>query len=83
MLEFALGIVVTDDEYELLAEPIQAIERCMLLTNDYWSWPREREQAKDQEAGKVFNTVCKFLFNLFESQLPDDIKTNVSSTQGI
>lgn len=59
MLEFALGIVVSDEEYEMLAQPIQHVERCMLLTNDYWSWPREREQAKDQEAGKVFNTICK------------------------
>ncbi|OLN97949.1 Fusicoccadiene synthase 1 [Colletotrichum chlorophyti] len=57
MLEFSLGIVVTDEEYELLAAPIKHVERCMLLTNDYWSWPREREQAKTQEAGKVFNTV--------------------------
>ncbi|TLD17916.1 uncharacterized protein PgNI_00691 [Pyricularia grisea] len=57
MLEFSLGIVVTDDEYSMMAVPIQHVERCMLLTNDYWSWPREREQAKTQEAGKVFNTV--------------------------
>lgn len=57
MLEFSLGIVVTDDEYELMAGPIKHVERCMLLTNDYWSWPREREQARTQEAGKVFNTV--------------------------
>ncbi|GKT46158.1 fusicoccadiene synthase [Colletotrichum spaethianum] len=57
MLEFSLGIVVTDKEYELMATPIKHVERCMLLTNDYWSWPREREQAKTQEAGKVFNTV--------------------------
>ncbi|KAF1979080.1 geranylgeranyl pyrophosphate synthetase [Bimuria novae-zelandiae CBS 107.79] len=57
MLEFALGIVVTDEEYELMAEPIAHVERCMLLTNDYWSWPRERKQAEFQEAGKVFNIV--------------------------
>ncbi|KAK1985685.1 geranylgeranyl pyrophosphate synthase [Colletotrichum cereale] len=57
MLEFSLGIVVTDEEYELMATPIKHVERCMLLTNDYWSWPREREQAKTQEAGKVFNTI--------------------------
>ncbi|KZL76602.1 geranylgeranyl pyrophosphate synthetase [Colletotrichum incanum] len=57
MLEFSLGIVVTDEEYEMMATPIKHVERCMLLTNDYWSWPREREQAKTQEAGKVFNTV--------------------------
>ncbi|WQF89954.1 Putative polyprenyl synthetase, isoprenoid synthase domain superfamily [Colletotrichum destructivum] len=57
MLEFSLGIVVTDEEYEMMAAPIKHVERCMLLTNDYWSWPREREQAKTQEAGKVFNTV--------------------------
>ncbi|ELQ39348.1 geranylgeranyl pyrophosphate synthetase [Pyricularia oryzae] len=57
MLEFSLGIVVTDEEYAMMAVPIQHVERCMLLTNDYWSWPREREQAKTQEAGKVFNTV--------------------------
>jgi geranylgeranyl pyrophosphate synthase len=57
MLEFALDIVVTDEEYEMMAEPIAHVERCMLLTNDYWSWPREREQAKTQEAGKVFNIV--------------------------
>ncbi|KAK7726171.1 hypothetical protein SLS63_007685 [Diaporthe eres] len=57
MLEFALGIVITDDEYEMMAEPITHVERCMLLTNDYWSWPRERKQAETQEAGKVFNIV--------------------------
>ncbi|GKT94804.1 geranylgeranyl pyrophosphate synthetase [Colletotrichum tofieldiae] len=57
MLEFSLGIVVTDEEYNMMATPIKHVERCMLLTNDYWSWPREREQAKTQEAGKVFNTV--------------------------
>ncbi|TLS26487.1 hypothetical protein PpBr36_04268 [Pyricularia pennisetigena] len=57
MLEFSLGIVVTDEEYRMMAVPIQHVERCMLLTNDYWSWPREREQAKTQEAGKVFNTI--------------------------
>ncbi|KAL0940030.1 Fusicoccadiene synthase 1 [Colletotrichum truncatum] len=57
MLEFSLGIVVSDEEYDLMATPIKHVERCMLLTNDYWSWPREREQAKTQEAGKVFNTV--------------------------
>lgn len=58
MLEFSIGIVVTTEEYELLAEPIRHVERCMLLTNDYWSWPREREQSSIQEAGKVFNTIC-------------------------
>ncbi|RYO81434.1 hypothetical protein DL762_007106 [Monosporascus cannonballus] len=57
MLEFSLGIVVSDEEYEMMAVPIKHVERCMLLTNDYWSWPREREQAKTQEAGKVFNTI--------------------------
>src|SRR4051794_36073391 len=58
MLEFALGISVTDEEYEMMTEPIAHVERCMLLTNDYWSWPRERKQAEYQEAGKVFNIVC-------------------------
>lgn len=57
MLEFALGIIVTDEEYEMMAEPIAHVERCMLLTNDYWSWPRERKQAETQEAGKVFNLI--------------------------
>nr|USS30768.1 BFT [Cytospora schulzeri] len=57
MLEFSLGILVTDEEYEMMAEPIAHVERCMLLTNDYWSWPRERKQAEYQEAGKVFNIV--------------------------
>jgi ophiobolin F synthase len=57
MVEFSLGIMITDEEYQMMAEPIAHVERCMLLTNDYWSWPREREQAKIQEAGKVFNIV--------------------------
>lgn len=57
MLEYSLGIVVTDEEMKIMAEAITHVERCMLLTNDYWSWPREREQAKYQEAGKVFNIV--------------------------
>ena len=57
MLEFSLGIVVTDEDYEMMAIPIKHVERCMLLTNDYWSWPREKEQAKTQETGKIFNTV--------------------------
>jgi ophiobolin F synthase len=57
MLEFSLGIVITDEEYEIMAKPIAHVERCMLLTNDYWSWPRERKQAEYQEAGKVFNIV--------------------------
>ncbi|KKY34254.1 putative geranylgeranyl pyrophosphate synthetase [Diaporthe ampelina] len=57
MLEFSLGILITDEEYEMMAEPITHVERCMLLTNDYWSWPRERKQAEIQEAGKVFNIV--------------------------
>ena len=57
MLEFFLGIVITDEEYEMMAEPITHVERCMLLTNDYWSWPRERKQAEMQEAGKIFNIV--------------------------
>jgi hypothetical protein len=57
MLEFSLGIVITDEEYEMMAEPITHVERCMLLTNDYWSWPRERKQAEIQEAGKIFNIV--------------------------
>ena len=57
MLEFALGIEITDEEYEMMAEPIAHVERCMLLTNDYWSWPRERKQAETQEAGKVFNLI--------------------------
>ncbi|KAH8846756.1 hypothetical protein MCOR07_007929 [Pyricularia oryzae] len=57
MLEFSLGISVSDDEYATMAEPITHVERCMLLTNDYWSWPRERDQAEHQESGKVFNVV--------------------------
>lgn len=63
MLEFSLGIVVTDEEYEMMAEPITHVERCMLLTNDYWSWPRERKQADYQEAGKVFNIVWFLMKN--------------------
>lgn len=63
MLEFSLAIVVTDEEYEMMAEPIRHVERCMLLTNDYWSWPREREQANYQEAGKVFNIVWFLMKN--------------------
>ncbi|KAK2047295.1 terpenoid synthase [Colletotrichum somersetense] len=57
MVEFSLGIAITDGDYDVMSEAIQHVERCMLLTNDYWSWPREREQAKRQEAGKVFNIV--------------------------
>lgn len=57
MLEFSLAISISDEEYEMMAEPITHVERCMLLTNDYWSWPRERKQAEIQEAGKVFNIV--------------------------
>ncbi|KAI6383223.1 hypothetical protein MCOR25_000144 [Pyricularia grisea] len=63
MLEFSLGIVVTEDDYSIMAEPITHVERCMLLTNDYWSWPRERDQAEHQESGKVFNTVWFLMKN--------------------
>ncbi|TLD27232.1 hypothetical protein PspLS_04944 [Pyricularia sp. CBS 133598] len=57
MLEFSLGIVITKEEYSLIAAPTQHVERCMLLTNDYWSWPRKLKQAKTQKADKVFNTI--------------------------
>ncbi|KAK1974967.1 geranylgeranyl pyrophosphate synthetase [Colletotrichum cereale] len=63
MVEFSLGITITDGEYDAMSEAIQHVERCMLLTNDYWSWPREREQAKHQEAGKVFNIVYFLMRN--------------------
>ncbi|KAK1570067.1 isoprenoid synthase domain-containing protein [Colletotrichum navitas] len=63
MLEFSLGITITDGEYDILSEAIRHVERCMLLTNDYWSWAREREQAKRQEVGKVFNIVYFLMQN--------------------
>ncbi|KAK1955891.1 geranylgeranyl pyrophosphate synthetase [Colletotrichum sublineola] len=71
MLEFSLGIIITDSEYDLMSEAIRHVERCMLLTNDYWSWPREREQAKHQETGKVFNIVW-FLMHTNKSWSEDD-----------
>ncbi|KAK2016512.1 terpenoid synthase [Colletotrichum eremochloae] len=71
MLEFSLGITITDSEYDLMSEAIRHVERCMLLTNDYWSWPREREQAKHQETGKVFNIVW-FLMHTNKSWSEDD-----------
>ncbi|TLS25455.1 hypothetical protein PpBr36_06851 [Pyricularia pennisetigena] len=75
MLEFSLGIIITDEEYALMAEQIRHVERCMLLTNDYWSWRREREQARHQDAGKVFNMVWFLMRN--EQRDEDDAISKV------
>ncbi|KAK2000206.1 terpenoid synthase [Colletotrichum falcatum] len=76
MVEFSLGIIITDGDYDVMSEAIQHVERCMLLTNDYWSWPREREQAKRQESGKVFNIV-HFLMRSNKSWSEDDAVAEV------
>ncbi|TLD13740.1 uncharacterized protein PgNI_03792 [Pyricularia grisea] len=57
MLEFSLGIFITQEEYSLMAAPIKQVGRCMLLTNDHWSWSCDRQQVKTQKATKVLNTV--------------------------
>ena len=32
-------------------------DRAFILTNDYWSWDREREEAENQDQGRIFNAA--------------------------
>uniref|UniRef100_L7JQ34 Geranylgeranyl pyrophosphate synthetase n=1 Tax=Pyricularia oryzae (strain P131) TaxID=1143193 RepID=L7JQ34_PYRO1 len=77
MLEFSLGIVITQEEYSLLAAPMRHWKRCMLLTNDYWSWLRARQQTKNQLVGRVVNTIW-FLIKQNPTYTDEQAKSKVA-----
>lgn len=50
-------MLLTKEEDALLADVRFSAERALLLTNDYWSWEREREQGESHGEGRIFNAV--------------------------
>ena len=54
---FGLAYLPTAEDNECLAEIRGIAERCLLLTNDYWSWDREREQGEHFKEARIFNAV--------------------------
>ena len=57
MVNFGISFFPSEDDEALFTPARTAAERALMLTNDYYSWERERDQAPSQGEGRVFNAV--------------------------
>jgi geranylgeranyl pyrophosphate synthase len=57
MLQFSMGMNISDEESELVKPIFDAATEGLLLANDYWSWEREWRAFKAGETKRVVNAV--------------------------
>ena len=57
MVNFGISFFPSKDDEALFAPARTSAERALMLTNDYYSWERERDQASSQGEGRIFNAV--------------------------
>ena len=70
MVNFGFSFFPSTDDEALLAPARTSAERALMLTNDYYSWERERDQASSQDEGRVFNAVW---FIMRQDDLPENV----------
>ena len=57
MVNFGISFFPSEDDEALFTPARTSAERALMLTNDYYSWERERDQSHSQGEGRVFNAV--------------------------
>lgn len=61
MLQFSLGIALTDAEHELVQPIIDAATEGLLLANDYFSWEREYRELQSGHSQRIVSAVELFM----------------------
>ena len=57
MVNFGISFFPSKDDEVLFTPARTSAERALMLTNDYYSWERERDQSHSQGEGRIFNAV--------------------------
>lgn len=70
MVNFGISFFPTKEDEALFAPARTSAERALMLTNDYYSWDREREQSSSQGEGRVFNAVW---FIMRQDKVPETV----------
>jgi len=52
-----MGLTIPDEEYDLCSELAKPAYAALGLTNDLYSWEKEREEAKGAGQDRVFNAI--------------------------
>ena len=61
MLQFSLGIFISDDEEALVQPIIDAATEGLLLANDFFSWEREYREFQSGQSKRIVSAVELFI----------------------
>ena len=84
MVNFGISFFPSKDDEALFAPARTAAERALMLTNDYYSWERERDQSHSQGEGRVFNAVWFIMRqdNVSETAALNTVKDMIQKYEG-
>ncbi|KAK1977183.1 geranylgeranyl pyrophosphate synthase [Colletotrichum cereale] len=61
MVEFGMAVDVSESDKKRIRPIFAAAESALVLTNDYWSWDREWQQAQQTKDPRIVNAVHLFM----------------------